>query len=70
MSRNARTNPPGAIGSGLYRAASSKPHGWSGEWHLRQRKKLDGLAEVFTRDARHSGAHMALSRSRDLRLGV
>jgi hypothetical protein len=45
-----RTHLPGAIGSGLYRVPSTKQHNWSGEWHLRPRKRLTGPAESFALD--------------------
>ena len=40
---------PGAIGPGLYRARSSKPHNWSGNWHLGMLRKSPGPSDFLAR---------------------
>lgn len=56
---------PGAIGAGLFRGATGKPHSWSGNWHMRPRKKLSGPAESFALEPRSSAPRENRERQRD-----
>jgi len=47
MKATDKSRLPGALGSGLYRGQPSKPHNWSGDWHLRPRKAPGGPSESF-----------------------
>ncbi len=61
------SNRPAALGSGLYRAGSGRPHGWSADWHLRPRKTLTGPVDSFALEPRRPPLreHVAVHRSSD-----
>ncbi len=56
MSGSNWSKHPGALGKGMYSVGSpERRHGWSGDWHLQPRKRLDGPAESFAIERRHGG---------------